>query len=219
MDDDRNIIKNMKKNNSLILAAVLGMALSAQSFAGSFTFESNLGNGVTIYTPTALGTVAGMYRLVSDTVPSVTYDIFCVDLGQTIGWNQVVTDFVPTDLANAPVGANNVPMGTVKAGVIDSLIYHYYSTVGGSSDNAANLQIAIWDVLAGYDVNPNGNPSSSSIITSMIQFATDNPVGTQYQALTSTSTQDFAVVPEPSTLALCSGLGLCGFVLLRRKIS
>lgn len=215
----------MKKLIGLFLGGAL---LVPVALADSYKFENwYLGQSVTIYESangTGKGTVAGLYHLTKLPGGSV-FDVFCIDLWDDVNWGENL-DLTPASLPNAPI-VNNVsqPMGETKAGIITALIDKYYPLIGTAQD-AANLQLAIWDVIAGgVDVTSSTWALPQGTIKDMINYATQYPGSPyKYGALTSAplpnaSRQDFVVLAVPdggATLALL-GMALGAISFLRRR--
>lgn len=214
----------LKRCQMGVLTLILLTASAAS--AATYTFGSSyLGGGAITVWPTASSseaTVAGMYQLTQEGGP--TFNIFCIDLLQRVDWGQPGIPFTWAQLANAPVGAvygsSWTGMGEEKAGIIQGLLNEYYPKINGVAANAENLQLAIWDVLAGRDVLSQADATPSGRIGEMITYATANPGNPYlYDALTVNGTQNFVDpthVPDGGVTALMLGTGMMSLAWFRR---
>ena len=156
---------------------------------------------------------------------------YCIDLHQSITFGYTTTWDLKT-LEEAPVGSVPGPgMGTDRAQLLKRLWANYYTDL-----HNAEFQVAVWEILAEtssvYNVtNMNGSfyaTRTNEVDIDLINDWLDVITATNYSgqetsimwALTSTATQDFAVlietggvgpgpdVPEPVTMfGLLAGIG------------
>jgi len=157
---------------------------------------------------------------------------YCIDVNQTISWNHTDTWQIEP-LANAPIGQ---AMGAERAELLQRLWGKHFV-----SGPYAEFQVAVWELLVedpanGYNVTtgdfyaPYGNEVNRTTINDWLleitDAAYDGPVSNLMYAMTSSSTQDFAVlietggqmVPEPVTLAglALGSAGLIGYLRKRK---
>ena len=161
---------------------------------------------------------AGIYHV---RVDGVLQDSFCIDL-----IDEATTSAVPysmTSLSNAPDPALG-PMGAQKAAAISKLWAMAYSPTM-TQNQAAALQLAVWDCVIDLDYNVttggfhvSGNDYGAQTLLNSLQTYTGS--GANLVALTSTQYQDFATaIPAPGALALGSlGLTIIGWFRSRRRI-
>src|SRR5208283_5405916 len=97
------------------------------------------------------GVEAGIYNL---TVNNVATPSFCIDIATEQSENIPYPDYNYTVLASAPVSSVG-PMGSAAATDIEKLWAQYYSPSMGSQDAAA-LQVAIWEDMANNSGGNNG---------------------------------------------------------------
>ena len=164
---------------------------------------------------------------------------YCIDIQQEINWNyQGVWQIEP--LADAPIGPGGDASGAMGAQRAEHLkrLWGNYFVPGPYPE----FQVAVWELLVedpanGYDVTSGdfyasrSNEVDRTQINQWLDLVTDpaysGPVSNLMYAMTSSDTQDFAVlietggqtVPEPVTLAglVLGGGGLLGY-LRRRKV-
>lgn len=220
----------MMKSHTSSWALLLGGALLAPVvLADSYTFGPAAGQSVTIYQgTTSIGTSAGIFKMSAGTSynASTAFDVFCVDINGPINWGETV-NFSLGSIETAPVGAGETAMGANRAKLINALIDLYYAPAKLNATTAANLQLAIWDVVVAssssslfLDVTKSANPAlTSGTIYNMLTAASAVSNPNNHIALLSSSKQDFAIVPVPDggmTLALL-GLGVGGLSFMARR--
>ncbi|MGP8055607.1 MAG: PEP-CTERM sorting domain-containing protein [Limisphaerales bacterium] len=166
---------------------------------------------------------AGIYNLIVDTVATPS---FCIDVAN-INNNNPFTDYYYSALSAAPLAPSG-PMGPTAETDIEILWAQYFSPTMGNQDAAA-LQVAIWDVIAAnaspsYIVTVNNNDlmdpiygEAQTMIANIPSFAgtpadlvalvgPDGPAGEQTYVV---------AVPEPATVG-CFLLGLGALAGSRR---
>ena len=221
---------NMKirKLQVAIMAAALAAASSASAQI-TLTLDSvgQLGQNnyvtVTLFS-SALGinesgVEAGIYNL---TVNSVATPSFCIDIATEQTEGTPYFDYNYTALASAPVDSVG-PMGSAAATDIEKLWAQYYSPSMGIQDAAA-LQVAIWEDMANNSGGNNGGPytltvSGNDPVTSEASTMLDSLPGLTVEAdliaLTDNGQGYVVAVPEP-TAAGCFLLGLGALVCFQR---
>lgn len=157
-------------------------------------------------------------------VPVSRFWAFCIELGQTIGFNQSVTyDVLPLEQ-----GANSIGgLGVTRADEIRELLgvaYPDFTQVLTNNEYAA-LQVAIWEItrenraLYGFNV-ATGDVKFSNVSATILGIANGwlaqvdgvGPRAPRISALVNRDRQDMLVqfpVPEPGSLGLALlGLGM-----------
>lgn len=194
-------------------AGVLGLTILTSLSASAITVQEvgvnpeevvaincTLGNDLNVY--------AGINQLVVDGVPM---NGFCIDpfhysLSSSSGYS-----YVP--LTSAPKGHAMDQPTAIK---IEELWANYYAP-GMSAENAAGLQIAIWELVGAGTfslVNPAADYGAGTMLGSLGTFS-GQPA--DLIALTGPG-QDYVVpVPDSGTTVALLGLALCGLGAVRRR--
>lgn len=158
---------------------------------------------------------AGIYKLLID---GVAADSFCIDPpDEAPSWPE------PYTVINLPDGPDPVvgPMGAQKAEVVQKLWAMAYSP-SMTTDQAAALQIAIWDTVVDFDYDVHhgdfwvwsNDYGAQALLNSVYGYT--GPLA-DLMGLSSTECQDFATpaVPVPGALGLgCIGVGM----VVRRRL-
>jgi hypothetical protein len=163
------------------------------------------------------GVYAGIYKLEVD---GVATDSFCIDLADAATPGSGA-QYLPVPLYQAPDSSMGA-MGVAKATDIAKLWDMAYDP-GMSEDDAAALQLAIWEVLVDsvYDVASGGFSttwgSRALAQTFLGNLSTHSGTANVY-GLTNDTYQDFVTVPdhEPTSLLLIGTSLLC-LVFVGRK--
>jgi hypothetical protein len=126
-------------------------------------------------------------------------------------------------------GAAKAPGGPMNAGTatqIEQLWAHYFSSALGSSDVAAGLQIAIWELVTG--TGNSGNTGTFSLNSSndygasgFINWVDTNPSAPAASLVGLTGPgQDYVIpsVPDGGTTVILLGLSSFGLILIQRKL-
>jgi hypothetical protein len=215
----------MNKIMKCLAAAAMGVSLltALSSKANSVTVQE-LGVGpdeVVNITSSALGTgtfnvLAGINQLV---VNGVATEGFCID---PFHWSLTGPQSYTTEALSLGPKNPDGPMGTVKATEIEQLWAKYYSA-SMSPQNAAGLQVAIWEVVGSTtpaDPNyfkVNGSDYGASL---MLTWVNNNPGAPTANLLAVTGPgQDYVIpVPDGGTTLMLLGEALCGLFIIRRKL-
>jgi hypothetical protein len=201
------------------LVAAIGLCLSVSALASpNVQFTDVYGWNVDIITPWYSGLMAaGIYKIAVD---GTATDAFCIDPPDDV--SLVASPYTIINLADGPdpvVG----PMGTQKADAVRKLWAMAYSP-GMTMNQAAALQIAIWDTVVDLDYNVydgnfqiNGYDYGAQALLNAA-YGYSGPLA-DLTGLSSPEYQDFVVdglpvVPAPGALWL-AGIGLAG--LARRR--
>ncbi len=171
--------------------------------AGAFTFGPS-------------GVRAGIYN---QTVDGVETPSLCIDMARDISNGETFTDYSYTDLALAPLTPAG-PMGSAAATDIEKLWAAYYPAASVNNQDAAALQVAIWEDIAvnvgTYSANFSGNDPVTTEAANMLASLGSLTDQADLQGLVSPTGQNYVVaVPEPTTTD-CFLLGLGALACLRR---
>ncbi|MGA2181011.1 MAG: hypothetical protein ABSH15_15700 [Verrucomicrobiota bacterium] len=194
----------IRKLQLAIMAAGLAGAMSAS--ATTVTLNNvdpnevvNLTNSSTLFSG---GVYAGIYNLTVDGVatPSLCIDVFRENTGGTL------SDYYYTDLALAPMAPAG-PMGSGVATDIEKLWAAYYSPTMDAQDAAA-LQVAVWEDIAAANVNTytitvSGNDPVTDEAANMLGNLVNLSAEADLVGLVSPDGQNYVVpVPEPTTMTI-----------------
>ena len=160
------------------------------------------------------GVYAGINQLLIN--GSQTVDGFCIDPFHFSSSSSL--PYTVVDLANAPKSDN---MGTANAVLIQRLWGSYFSPTM-SAQNAAGLQIAIWELVdpTGFQLaNGQYDYGASGFLSTVESSNYSGPVADNLVALTG-SGQDYVVqsVPDGGTTAVLLGMGLLAVVGVERRL-
>jgi hypothetical protein len=206
-----------------LAAAAMGVSL--------LTVLSSKANSVTVQelgvspceivniTSSTLGTAnvyAGINNLL---VNGVATPSFCID---PFHWSASGSQAYNTEALSLSPKNPGGPMGTGKATEIEQLWAKYYSA-SISPQNAAGLQVAIWEVVGSTtptDPNyfkVNGSDYGASL---MLTWVNNNPGAATANLLAVTGPgQDYVIpVPDGGTTLMLLGEALCGLFIIRRKL-
>ena len=201
------------------MAAGLAGAMSAS--AVTLTFDNvDPSQTVNLTDPwISTGANAGIYNL---TVDGVATPSFCIDVADENNGN-TFSDYYYSGLASAPLAPAG-PMGATAATDIEKLWAAYYSPSMDSQDAAA-LQVAIWEDIAAnattpYSITVSGNDPVTTEATAMIANLVNLSAQADLVGLVGpngpSGEQSYVVaVPEPTT-AGCFLLGLGALVCFQR---
>lgn len=194
----------------------------------------NPGTTQVIYDPAYANVYTGVYRVYVSGSGALgldgAWDSFCIDIWDSGGGNA----YNLVGLAQAPDSPGG-PMGDATAGKVAYLLDQYWNdtwlttaNLGNRNNNAAALQLAIWEVVAetsGTLSLTAGTFQASN--TTVRGYAADllESIGSNigsigsYRVFSSTGTQDYVVrVPVPGAVLLgMLGLGYAGIKLRRRR--
>lgn len=205
------------KNAALIVCLCLGITVPALS-STTVQFIDTYGQTADIAGTWYNGQVsAGIYHI---RVDGVLRDSFCIDLLDEVATSPEPYSIVSVgDAPNPSLG----PMGAQKAAAISKLWAMAYSPTM-TQNQAAALQLAIWDCVVDLDYNITaggfhviGNNYGAQTLLNNVQTYSG---GADLFAVTSCQYQDFVTgVPVPGALALGSlGLTIVGWFRSRRRV-
>jgi hypothetical protein len=169
---------------------------------------------------------AGIYN---QTVDGVATPSFCIDVSRDITLNETLTDYNYTNLSSAPLTPAG-PMGSSAATDIEKLWAAYYPDASVTNQDAAALQVAIWEDIAsyvGYTLTLSGNDAVTNEAAAMLANLPNLTDEASLVGLVSPDGQNYVVssvepVPEPTT-AGCFLLGLgalaCSRLFIRNRRS
>jgi hypothetical protein len=191
--------------NSLTVGQMVSVKETGVSPNQIVTITSPL-NGVSTTVPV----YAGVTKLLVD---GTAYDAFCIDPFQYS--SSSYQDYLVAKLANAPMPY--FTMGTEEADLVSKLWAISYSSTM-TAQNAAFLQIAIWEVVGeahGFSVESTWLPGAKKLIADA-QISTVAPAN--LLALTNGSYQDYVVqnVPDGGMTIALLGFGLLGLAGARK---
>ena len=208
-------------NPGKILVAVLALTgITHNASANSVTVQE-MGVGaseVVEMTSSTLGdhwVYAGILNL---QINGVATQGFCIDPFHWSVNGPQTYNFEP--LASAPKDPVN-GMGALKALEIEQLWAQYYSS-SMSNEQAAGLQIAIWDIVGGSNFQlDSGNDYGAS---GMLGWVTDHSQAPTANLIAVTGPgQDYVIpcssVPDAGETAVLLGMGLAGIALMRSKVA
>jgi hypothetical protein len=213
----------IRKLQPAIMAAVLAGAMSASAVTLTFNGVSpNEIVNLTVSSPSFSGGVyAGIYN---QTVDGVATPSFCIDVARQISAGQTLNDYSYTDLALAPLTPAG-PMGSAVATDIEKLWAAYYPAASVTNQDAAALQVAIWEDIAAkvgtYTITVSGNPLVTTEAANMLGSLSSLTAQADLVGLVSPDGQNYVVpadlapVPEPTT-AGCFLLGLGALACFQR---
>jgi hypothetical protein len=160
------------------------------------------------------GVYAGIAKLLVDGKPT---DGFCIDPYHFSSSSPLLYDVIP--LENAPKSPGTFPTGSDKANLIRVLWAQNYAP-SMTADQAAGLQIAIWEVVGGDNFTvTSGNLFGSNIMLANAQTAlASGAQGADLVALSGAG-QDYVVrnIPDAGTSLTLLSLAFVGLVVVRRK--
>jgi len=204
------------------LGALIFAAAVYQASATPVTVQ-DLGPGqheVVTMTSSTLGTHSVYAGIIHLTVNGVATDGFCID---PFHWSVTGSQQYNSEaLANAPKSPVN-GMGAASALEIEQLWGHFYSHTMSAQD-AAGLQIAIWEIVGG--VNFHLNSAFDYGASSMLQWVNSNPNAYAASLLAVTGPgQDYVIpssephnrVPDGGQTAMLLGSGIAALGLMRSK--
>jgi len=210
----------MQNFNVAIVAVGLAGVMSAN--AVTLTFDGvSPEEDVTLQVTGAFTLGPGGYQagIYNQTVDGVATPSLCIDLDRDISGGETFTDYGYTDLALAPLTPAG-PMGFAAATDIEKLWAAYYPVASMNNQDAAALQVAIWEDIAAnmgtYTLTVSGNDPVTTEAASMLASLDGLTDQADLQGLVSPTGQNYVVAaPEPTT-AGCFMLGLGALVCLRR---
>ena|ERR1700722_11884725 len=158
---------------------------------------------------------AGIYNQTVDSVPTPS---FCIDVFRDSTPGQTLTDYTYTNLSLAPLAPAG-PMGVAAAVDIEKLWAAYFPTASVSNQDAAALQVAIWEDVAAkvgtYTLTFSGNSAVTTEAATMLASLPGLTAQANLEGLVSPDGQNYVVpVPEPTT-AGCFLLGLGTLIFVR----
>jgi hypothetical protein len=179
-------------------------------------------NEVVQITSSTLGTASVYAGIVDLQVNGVAMDGFCID---PFHWSIPGLQSYNTETLGAGPKAPGGPMGAATALKIEQLWAQYYS-VGMSGQNAAGLQIAIWDLVGGANFQLDSSPDYGA--GDMLAWVNNNPTASAADLIAVTGPgQDYVIpngpniphfsVPDGGTTALLLGMGLISLIIMRSK--
>lgn len=143
---------------------------------------------------------------------------FCIDLNQTITFNEVIT-YTVTALEDAPIPGDG--MGLARANLVRELWGRYYFTSLTSDTNGAAFQAAVWEIIRDPGISLHsgslrieGHNETENLAQSWLNSLNgDQAHFAPVYALTSDCSQDM-LVPAPGAAAL---FALGGILVSRRR--
>ena len=185
--------------------------------------ETGIGaNEVVQMTSSTLGTHWVYAGIINLSVNGVAMDGFCID---PFHWSiSGPQEYNSEPLANAPKSPVN-GMGAANALKIEQLWGHYYSH-DMSNQDAAGLQIAIWEIVGGVNFHLDSTPDYGA--GGMLEWLSGNPNATAANLLAVTGPgQDYVIpsatpnnnnnVPDGGQTAVLLGAGLAALAIMRSR--
>jgi hypothetical protein len=202
-----------------ILVAVLGFAAIANQAGAVPVTVQEVGIGsheIVQMTSSTLGTASVYAGTVNLLINGQATQGFCIDpFHWSIGGPQPYNSEPLALGPKAPVSG----MGSAKATEIEQLWGQYYSP-NISNENAAGLQIAIWEIVGGSDFQlKSGIDYGASDMLAWVNSHQDAPV-VSLIAVTGPG-QDYVIpcVPDSGETAALLSMGLAGIGLMRSKFA
>lgn len=208
-----NVLRMRIPGKTLVLAASLA-ALTHRAEAIPVTVqEMGVGpNEVVQMTSSTLGQHWVYAGIIDLKVNGVAMDGFCIDpFHWSITGPQTYNTLTLGDGPKAPGGA----MGAATALKIEQLWAQYYSHTM-SAQNAAGLQIAIWELVGGINFHLDSAPDYGA--NSMLAWLNENPDAKAADLIAVTGPgQDYVIqrVPDGGTTVLLLGFALAGLIAFR----
>lgn len=221
-----NTLRTFIPGKTLVLA--LGLAgLAYQASAVPVTVqEIGIGPNEIVEMTTLTGNTVGTHWVYAGPVDLLVNGVattgFCID---PFHWSITGQQSYNTEALSAGPKAPGGPMGDATALKIEQLWAQYY-TPDITSQNAAGLQIAIWELVGGANFQLNSSPDYGA--GDMLNWVNNNSGATAADLIGVTGPgQDYVIpaissnsrnsVPDGGQTALLLGFGLLGLVAARSR--
>ena len=231
--------KGIFATSGLLLASALfttqpAVAASTLTFTGFEYGSVDVTFGTGLPVPPAAVTHASAGAFNANVNGGPTFEAFCVDIWQTLGFNQNYSLGVGSTYTYRPSMLGYVTnAGAFTQGTLDNLSRLYteaHASIIGNATNSAAFQVALWEIA--FETPGNYNLTSGNFhatspagvtsvangwLTNLAAFAPVYSIS-GYVSATNQDVIVFHPVPEPGTYAMMlAGLGLMGFVARRRR--
>jgi hypothetical protein len=188
--------------------------------------EIGVGPNEVVEMTTTMGTTVGTHWVYAGPVDllvnGVATEGFCID---PFHWSITGPQSYNTEALSVGPKAPGGSMGDAAALKIEQLWAQYYSS-GISSQNAAGLQIAIWEIVGGANFQLNSSPDYGA--GDMLAWVNANPTAQAADLIGVTGPgQDYVIpdlstqsrtVPDGGQTALLLGFGVVGLLAARSRI-
>jgi hypothetical protein len=218
-----NILRTFAPGKTLLAIGLTAMAYRASAVPVTVQELGVGANEIVQMTSSTLGTANVYAGILNLSVNGVATDGFCIDpFHWSIAGKQ---DYDSEPLADAPKAPVN-GMGAASATKIEQLWAHYYSHTMSNQD-AAGLQIAIWEIVGGVDFHLESAPDYGA--GAMLDWVSANPdaLGANLIAVTGPG-QDYVIpntsnppppnVPDGGETALLLSASLAALAIMRSRL-
>jgi hypothetical protein len=222
-----NTLRTFTPGKTLVLALSLaGMAYQASAVPVTVQ-EIGIGPNEVVEMTTSIGNTVGTHWVYAGPVNLLVNGVattgFCID---PFHWSMTGAQAYNTEALAAGPKAPGSPMGDATALKIEQLWAKYYSS-SISSQDAAGLQIAIWELVGGANFQLDSSPDYGA--GDMLNWVDNNSGATAADLIGVTGPgQDYVIpdfssnsrnsVPDGGQTALLLGFGLLGLVAARSRI-
>lgn len=211
-----NMLRTLNPGKILALAVgLIGMTHQASAIPVTVQ-EMGVGpNEIVTMTSSTLGTHAVYAGIIDLRINGIATDGFCID---PFHWSITGPQPYNTETLGAGPKPPGGAMGAATALKIEQLWFEYYSH-NMSSQNAAGLQIAIWELVGGSNFQLDSAPDYGA--GTMLNWLNNNPTATAANLIAVTGPgQDYVIptVPDGGQTMLLLGVGLAGLAAMRSKL-
>jgi len=220
-----NVLRTISPGKTLACGLILASAVWQAPATPVTVQEMGIGSAheTVELTSSTLGTVWAYAGIIDLKVNGVAEDGFCID---PFHWSiSGVQNYNAVDLSTAPKAPIN-GMGATTALEIEQLWDQYFSPTM-SSQNAAGLQIAIWELVGGSNFTLDSAPDYGA--GDMLNWLNSNPTAPSADLIALTGPgQDYVIpnfpgpndrnVPDGGATALLLVFAMAGLFVVRFKV-
>lgn len=211
-----NILRTFAPGKTLLAIGLTVMAFRTSAVPVTVQEMGVGANEVVEMTSSTLGQHWVYAGIINLSVNGVATDGFCID---PFHWSiSGPQEYSTEPLANAPKSPVN-GMGAASAMKIEQLWGHYYSH-DMSNQDAAGLQIAIWEIVGGVNFSLDSAPDYGA--GAMLEWVNTNPNAQAANLIAVTGRgQDYVIpcgnVPDGGQTAILLGAGLAALAIMRSR--
>jgi hypothetical protein len=218
-----NILRTFAPGKTLLAIGLSVMAFRAGAVPVTVQELGVGANEIVQMTSSTLGTHLVYAGILNLSVNGIATDGFCID---PFHWSiSGPQDYNLEPLADAPKSPIN-GMGDASALKIEQLWGHYYAH-DMSNQDAAGLQIAIWEIVGGLNFQLDSTPDYGA--AAMLGWLNSNPTADAATLVAVTGRgQDYVIpnsqniphisVPDGGETALLLGAGLAALAIMRSRV-